>query len=159
MADPTANVRLSLTATAENVVLVREMLAGVADSIGLDVSHLNDIQTAVTEACNNVVLHAYAGEQGPFEVEVLLHQRRLAVRVLDRGIGINTPPATVGESDGIGLHVIRTLARTIDLGQSADGGTLVCMEFEAPQATPLKPDSDALDTQTLKLTESPSTPQ
>ncbi len=59
MVEPAANVRLNLAATAENVVLVREMLAGVADGVGLDPTHLHDIQTAVTEACNNVVLHAY----------------------------------------------------------------------------------------------------
>ncbi len=46
MVEPAANVRLSLAATAENVVLVREMLAGVADGVGLDPTHLHDIHTA-----------------------------------------------------------------------------------------------------------------
>ena len=54
----------------ENVLLVREMLTGVAETVDLDGSDLNDIRTAVTEACNNVVLHAYQGDEGPLEVEV-----------------------------------------------------------------------------------------
>ncbi len=39
-------------------MLVRQMLAGVAEAVELDANDLNDISTAVTEACNNVVLHA-----------------------------------------------------------------------------------------------------
>ena len=64
------NVRLTLSNKPENVLLVREMLTGVAEMVDLDGSDLNDIRTAVTEACNNVVLHAYEGDEGPLEVEV-----------------------------------------------------------------------------------------
>src|SRR5947207_2247968 len=57
MAEP-PNVRLKLSNRSENVLLVREMLTGVAETIALESSDLYDIRTAVTEACNNVVLHA-----------------------------------------------------------------------------------------------------
>lgn len=156
MVEPPANVRLSLPATAENVVLVREMLAGVADGVGLAPRHRHDIQTAVTEACNNVVLHAYGDEGGPLELEVRLRERTLAVRVFDRGSGMSAQE-DAEECEGIGLHVIRTLARTVELDMPYGGGTLVCMEFDAPQATSLEPDRPGLDRQTLKLSESPST--
>lgn len=157
MAESPANVRLSLAATAENVVLVREMLAGIADGVGLDATHLNDIQTAVTEACNNVVLHAYDGEQGPLEVEVRVRERTFAIRVLDHGIGIGTRADTQEqEGDGIGLHVIRTLARTVDLDLPYGGGVMVCMEFDAPHATPLAPDRDDLRAHILELDGAPS---
>ncbi len=158
MAEPPANVRLSLAATAENVVLVREMLAGVADGVGLDEPHLNDIQTAVTEACNNAVLHAYGGEQGPLDVEVRLRKGTLAVGVLDRGVGMSArEDVEEGEGEGIGLHVIRTLARTVEFDLPYGGGTLARMEFDAPKATLLEPDHSGLDAYTLKLSESPST--
>jgi serine/threonine-protein kinase RsbW len=156
MVEHPANIKLSLAATAENVVLVREMLAGVADCVGVDPTHLHDIQTAVTEACNNVVLHAYGSEQGPLELEVRLGGRTLAVRVFDRGIGMNThADAEVGE--GIGLHVIRTLARTVEFDMPYGGGTLVRMEFDAPQTISLEPDRPGLERETLKLSESPFT--
>lgn len=151
------NVRLTLAATAENVVLVREMLAGVAERVGLSASHLADIQTAVTEACNNVVLHAYGGERGALYVEVRLREGTFAVRVLDRGIGMRARASAEEEGGGIGLHVIRTLARNAKFDLPYGGGTLVCMEFEAPQATSLEPDRYGLHHPTLKLSESPST--
>jgi serine/threonine-protein kinase RsbW len=155
MAEPPANVRLNLAATAENVVLVRGMLAGVATGIGLDATHLNDIQTAVTEACSNVVLHAYDDEQGPLEVEVRLLDEALAVEVYDHGVGIGSRAAI--DDHGIGLHVIRTLASAVDIGRPTAGGTQVHMEFEAPGTTSPKRDREGLEAKTLKLSESPST--
>ena len=67
MAEP-PNVRLKLSNRSENVLLVREMLTGVSETVELDSSDLYDIRTAVTEACNNVVVHAYRGEEGLMEI-------------------------------------------------------------------------------------------
>ena len=88
MADSSPNVRLNLANTPENVVLVREMLSGVGEAIELDPSDLNDVRTAVTEACNNVVLHAYEGNPGPLEIELYLADRSLGVLVRDHGVGL-----------------------------------------------------------------------
>src|SRR5436853_5919189 len=87
MAEP-ANVRLKLSNRSENVLLVREMLTGVAETIDLESSDLYDIRTAVTEACNNVVLHAYEGDEGPLEVELRASLDGVEVIVRDHGIGI-----------------------------------------------------------------------
>jgi serine/threonine-protein kinase RsbW len=133
MAEPPPNVRLDLANTPENVVLVREMLSGVAEAINLEGSDLNDIRTAVTEACNNVVLHAYDGEQGPLEIEVHLAPSVLTVAVRDHGYGIETPSDDADATTlGIGLHVIRTLARHVEFEDMAKGGTEVRMEFATP---------------------------
>jgi serine/threonine-protein kinase RsbW len=64
------NVRLSLSNRPENVLVVRQALTGVAGSLGLDAIETNDLNTAVTEACNNVVLHAYEGDPGPMWFEL-----------------------------------------------------------------------------------------
>lgn len=132
MAESPPNVRLSLANTAENVVLVREMLSGIAEAIDLGGSDLNDVRTAVTEACNNVVLHAYEGKEGPLEVEVYLSSRALGVLVRDHGIGIDAQPESPEMSTaGIGLHVIQTLAHGVDIRDGVDGGSEVWMEFPA----------------------------
>ena len=68
-------------------MLVREVLAGVAEAAGLDAVTLNDVRTAVTEACNNVVLHAYERSEGPLEVEVYGTGNELEVLVRDHGSG------------------------------------------------------------------------
>src|ERR1700756_1137044 len=82
------NVCLALSNQPENVLLVREALSGLAETVGVGGVDLNDIRTAVTEACNNVVLHAYEGEEGPLHVEVYLDSSTLEVVVRDHGTGI-----------------------------------------------------------------------
>jgi serine/threonine-protein kinase RsbW len=132
------NVRLDLINRAENVLLVRETLTGVAEATGLDGSDLNDVRTAVTEACNNVVLHAYAGEEGPLEVEIAVDPHKLGVTVRDHGVGIDGgAPPSEGEP-GIGIPVIQALSDEVDFTEPVGGGTEVRMEFAAPDVRGLQ---------------------
>jgi serine/threonine-protein kinase RsbW len=159
MAEPAPNVCLNLAATPENVVLVREMLSGMAEAVSLGGGDLIDIRTAVTEACNNVVLHAYEGEQGPLEIEVCLARNAFIVYVRDAGHGLHGEPNTwVARSPGIGLHVIQTLAHEVEFGHASDGGTEVRMEFATPSAGVLEPLSkDEFGLPILALADSPTT--
>lgn len=134
------NVRLTLSNKPENVLLVREMLTGVAEMVDLDGSDLNDVRTAVTEACNNVVLHAYQGDEGPLEVEVYggAHSA-LEVVVRDHGTGIRPHIRSAQETAlGIGLSVIQALVRRVEFRDSTGGGTEVRMEFAAPSTRALR---------------------
>jgi serine/threonine-protein kinase RsbW len=153
MADSPPNVRLNLANTPENVVVVREMLTGVGEAIGLDLGLLNDVRTAVTEACNNVVLHAYEGDPGPLEVELYLASRSLGVVVRDHGIGLPAEPGTLEtDTGGIGLHVIHTLTQTVEFASGRKRGTDVRMWFDAPQVVALAPQrSDGDQAHTLAL--------
>jgi serine/threonine-protein kinase RsbW len=137
------NVRLSLSNRAENVLLVRQALTGLAEAVGLDPIALNDISTAVTEACNNVVLHAYGGDEGPFEVELSTAVDGLDATVRDHGSGI-LPGVAVAEevSGGIGLPVIQALSDTVEFRDVPGGGTEVRMHFEAACTEPLQESED-----------------
>jgi serine/threonine-protein kinase RsbW len=126
------DVRLRLAARAENVLIVRQALSGVADAIGLDRIALNDISTAVTEACNNVVMHAYGSDEGPLQVELNAGLQGIEVIVSDEGRGI--PPETEEPSEGaggIGLPVIQALTESVDYRDLPGGGTEVRMRFDA----------------------------
>jgi serine/threonine-protein kinase RsbW len=141
------NVRLQLRNRPENVSLVRAVLVGVAEAIDLDGERLDDVRTAVTEACNNVVLHAYEGAEGPVEVDVRIVADLLEVVVRDAGVGIRgREDASDGASDGaapspveldeeslkLGLPMIEALAARVEFHQRAGGGTEVRMEFATP---------------------------
>ncbi|MCW3032452.1 MAG: serine/threonine-protein kinase RsbW [Solirubrobacteraceae bacterium] len=135
----TPNVRLSLSNRAENVLLVRQALTGLAEAVGLDPIALNDVSTAVTEACNNVVLHAYSGGEGPFEVELTTSSSGLDAMVRDHGSGI-LPGVTATEevTGGIGLPVIQALSDSVEFRDVPGGGTEVAMHFEAAFTDPLE---------------------
>ena len=97
---PPPNVRLQLSPHPENVALIRTTLAGVAEAIDLPPQALDDVRTAVTEAANNVVLHAYQGDHhnGSLEVDTHIAPNALTVIVRDEGVGI-TPQ--VSGRDGV----------------------------------------------------------
>jgi len=156
------NVRVGLAARPENVALVREVLAGFGDAVDLG-GTLEDIKAAVSEAANNVVKHAYGGEDGPMDVEISLDSSEIEVLVRDYGSGIG--PRAVDDSHpgrGIGLVVIEALTSSWELRAHGLGGVEVVMRFPIPpQAVPLAdaaaPPADGVagDTE-LALTISPA---
>src|SRR5690242_7408392 len=107
-------VRLQLDSRAENLTLVRGMLGGVAELLSVDPELLDDLKTAVSEACNNVVLHAYGGEAGPLDVALYVKPGAIEVAVRDHGSGMAQPTATDDRRQGIGLPVIQALAQQAD---------------------------------------------
>src|ERR1700730_12125116 len=104
----TPNVRLQLSNRSENVLLVREMLSGFAETVALDNSDLYDIRTAVTEAANNVVMRPREGDEGPMEVELQTTPETVEVVVRDKGVGIRPRIRPADEAAlGIGLPLIQ----------------------------------------------------
>jgi serine/threonine-protein kinase RsbW len=143
------NVCLTLSNQPDNVLLVRETLTGMAEAVGVDGVDLNDIRTAVTEACNNVVLHAYEGEEGPLQVELYVNPDAVEVVVRDRGTGIKPHIRSEEEAAlGIGLSIIQALAPRVEFKDVEGGGTEVRMEFATPSI-------HALDAQTCNGFQTP----
>src|SRR4029079_13735714 len=107
---------MSLPARAENVAVVRHALAGVAERLGMDEASLADLKTVVTEACMNVVVHAYAGiEPGPLEVDAETDLEGLTVADRDNGTGTRPRPDVEGPSLRIGLTLIAALSSSFEI--------------------------------------------
>jgi serine/threonine-protein kinase RsbW len=122
-------VLLVMPARPEGVGVVRQALAGVADALDFDATVLADMKMAVTEACTNVVVHAY-DEEGMLEVEMLAGEDGLTIVVRDHGSGIQPRPARAGAPAlGLGLPLIAALSDAFELRGSAGVGTEVRMTF------------------------------
>jgi serine/threonine-protein kinase RsbW len=122
-------VLLVMPARPEGVGVVRQALAGVADALDFDASVLADMKMAVTEACTNVVVHAY-DDDGMLEVEMLAGEDGLTIVVRDHGTGIQPRPARAGAPAlGLGLPLIAALSDAFELRGSAGMGTEVRMTF------------------------------
>ena len=120
---------LSLPATAENVIVVRQAIAGVAEALGLAGSRVADLKTVVTEACNNVVLHAYDADPGPLLVTAEPGQEELLVEVADEGHGFR-PRAQEGEASlGLGLPLIAALSDSFQISGGAGKGSRTTIRF------------------------------
>src|ERR1044072_3943694 len=63
--------RLPHPARPENVAVIRHVLGAYAEALQLPAELVEDMRLAVTEACTNVVRHAYhEGEPGPIDVVI-----------------------------------------------------------------------------------------
>jgi serine/threonine-protein kinase RsbW len=132
------DMRLVLSNQPENVALVRQALGGLAVSLGIHETLLADMKTAVSEACNNVVLHAYADERGPLEVYVCPDAHEIQVVVRDEGTGIQPrEPEPEAAMQGVGLSLIQALTEKVEFVGGADEGTEVRMSFRSEPALDL----------------------
>jgi anti-sigma regulatory factor (Ser/Thr protein kinase) len=132
--DDRVEVRMSLPALPANVALARQALAGLADQLGVDATRVADMKIALTEACTNVVVHAYGERQGPLEVTMALEHGRLVLTVRDRGEGLHPLPAsTEGPPLGFGLALITSLTDEFGIVGSRRG-TAVRMAFALDDA-------------------------
>jgi anti-sigma regulatory factor (Ser/Thr protein kinase) len=126
-----ADVQLTLPARAENVAVVRHALGGLGEALALHPQTLSDVKLAVTEACTNVVVHAYGDREGPMEVAATVDGEALRVTVRDEGLGIVPRPDSPGL--GLGLPLIATLTESLELGKTPDDRTEVTMVFRLEQ--------------------------
>jgi serine/threonine-protein kinase RsbW len=120
---------MRLPARAENVAVVRHALAGLAEQIGMDETGVADLKTVVTEACMNVVVHAYPGESGPIVVEAEPDTDGLTVTVSDSGSGISPQAESERTSLKLGLSLIAALSSSFSIAGGLDRGTEVMMRL------------------------------
>jgi anti-sigma regulatory factor (Ser/Thr protein kinase) len=128
----TTDLELTLPARPENVAVARHAIGGFADVVDLAEQTLADVKLAVTEACTNVVVHAYPGGDGPMGVRATVDDDLLRVVVVDEGRGI--VPRADSPGLGLGLPLIATLAESLELGTGSNEETEVRMTFRLDAA-------------------------
>jgi serine/threonine-protein kinase RsbW len=99
---------------------------------GVDAARGDDIVLAVSEACSNVVMHAYApGVDGRFRVFAEADRDQVAITVCDDGRGIAAGRGAVAARGlGLGLPLIAALADSVESHPGPDDrGTELSMRF------------------------------
>lgn len=122
-------VRVELESRPDSVALVRAMLTGAVELLEFDSSLLDDLSTAVSEACNNVVLHAYPGAPGPLTVQLEAREAGVEVSIRDRGTGFQQATASEDGMGGSGMALITALADRAEFFSAPGGGTEVRVAF------------------------------
>jgi serine/threonine-protein kinase RsbW len=120
-------IEMRLPAKADNVAVVRHAIAGMAEQLGMDEAGLADLKTVVTEACMNVVVHAYPNGSGPLEVEASPDNEGLTISVRDRGTGISPQADSERASLKLGLPLIAALSSSFSISGGLGRGTEVTM--------------------------------
>jgi serine/threonine-protein kinase RsbW len=123
-----SDVRLTFPSRPENVAVIRHVLGAFADALRLPADLVEDMRLAVTEACTNVVRHAYDDpDLGTIDVAIHPAGDRLDLIVSDHGAGMGTSPDPDGP--GLGLPMIAALADRVEIAPGADRGTRLTMSF------------------------------
>jgi serine/threonine-protein kinase RsbW len=133
-ADKDMRLRLELASVPGSVGLVRSVIRTVARASDLDPALDDDMRTAISEACNNVVLHAYPSTPGPLIFSLAVRGDSIEAVVRDQGTGIR-PGAGRSRGLGMGVTLINALADRAEF-ESSELGTEVRMRFKRRVATP-----------------------
>ncbi len=123
-------MRKGYPARADSVPAARNAAAGFVRELGVEESVARAVALAVTEACSNVVVHAYREqeEQGNMTVVIAKLDGSLCISVLDDGLGIAPRPDSPGL--GMGLALISEITDDLELRSRQEGGAEVSMRFD-----------------------------
>jgi len=124
-------VELSFPAQSRYLVLARLSVAGVAPVAGLNAEELADLKLAITEACANVVRHAYPeGAPGDVHLRMLVEDGCVSIEVTDTGRGMSEPPRLAWDPEaldeqGMGLTIVQSVVDELEIDSPPTGGTVV----------------------------------
>jgi serine/threonine-protein kinase RsbW len=128
-------VGLCMDASEDKLPLVAAVATGAAEALGLQLEPAVRLQTIAVEAAGNVVAHAYpSGGDSKLELQICREDGEVQIRVSDEGVGVQLPPAG-GETPGLGLSIISTLAEEFSLRSGVVGGTRLEATID-PDAAP-----------------------
>lgn len=136
---PPLSIRLSIPSEFGYERVVREAVASFARRVGVASERVEDLKTAVSEACLNAIEHGNAQMPGTrVDVNCVWENDVLMVRVLDHGLkryaGHVAPCIACkvhGEASprGMGLYLIAQLVDTCGFESSPDGGNVLYMSM------------------------------
>jgi serine/threonine-protein kinase RsbW len=124
------SLSLKLAAEPQNVRRARDEAANYAEAQGLSAAGVDDLKTIISEACSNIVRHAYAenAEERPMEIKMAKTDGELTVTVRDSGIGIRPPTGARPSSLRLGFILMGSLADFLQLRTGRDRGTELLMK-------------------------------
>jgi serine/threonine-protein kinase RsbW len=131
-------LELTLDAKPQNLALIRLALAGAATNAGAPREIVSDLKLAVTEACTNVIQHAYGGDASAGEIVVryTVEPGMLAVEVEDTGSGFEldaAPAARDRNGGGNGLMIIRVLTDELSVSSVGNGTRVAFVKRFSPE--------------------------
>ena len=123
------DVEMLLPARPETVSIARQAVCGVGDALLLEEGRLADVALAVTEACTNVVMHAYPDGGGDYELRVWIQHHRVLIAVRDHGEGVTPRMPGAKAGLGLGLPLMLAVCDEVTFARGVDGSTEVRLAF------------------------------
>lgn len=133
---PETSIRVSmvLNGLSDNLSLVRRIIFACVQHLGLNSALLNDIKLATTEACTNVIKHAYDFDtEKTFDLKMGVSEDLFVIEVTydDPAFvpnDIPTPNLKEIKEGGLGVFIIRNVMDAVEYATDPKTGKVVlCM--------------------------------
>ncbi len=121
-------MKMHIQGSSETLSLIRRVIAACVQHLDLSAALLNDIKLATTEACTNVIKHAYKFDDSlAFDLEIRTSKKVFLVEVFYEDPGFlpeNIPVPDLKEikEGGLGVFIIRNIMDHVDYQTEANSG-------------------------------------
>jgi len=124
------DLSLTLPADRGSVPEARRAIAAYGARLGIERGRIDDLKSIVTEACANVVEHAYEETgDGSIEMEASFDGQEVIVLVRDRGLGMGRGQMRKPSSLRLGLVLIGALSSSYEVSSEPGWGTALTMRL------------------------------
>jgi serine/threonine-protein kinase RsbW len=130
------NIELHIPSVMGFEKVAMECAASVAQKMGFTEDRIQDLKTAVSEACLNAIEHGNKMDTSTkVGITLTVEESRLQVSVKDQGKGIDQVPTPSIENKikgedkprGWGIFLIKRLVNEVTFGRSPEGGNVTKM--------------------------------
>lgn len=132
------SIEITIPAEAEYIDIVRLTLYGITTHMGFSYEEIEDMKVAVSEACNNSVIHGYKDNTGQIKIKFEMKDDRVCIMIKDQGrsfdhkdsadkarpISSNQPISDVTEGD-LGIYLMQSLMDDVTFKGDTAMGTEV----------------------------------
>jgi len=131
-------MQLQIPALADHIDIVRLCLFGIASKMGFSYEDIEDMKVAVSEACNNAILHKHQDDkQGIIDICFEMDDSALSIIIKDNGPGFDFEETTKKASPlretevadlrigGLGIYLMQALMDKVEV--MTGNGTVVIM--------------------------------
>lgn len=125
-------VKFTIPGKPEYLTMVRLAIGSIADTSGFNVEEIEDIKTAVGEACKNISCHGKEGITTVYELECVSDSSSLEIYVTDTGATESSETVSMkcrdcpNEGD-IGVFLMRSLMSEVELIKNQTGKKTIKM--------------------------------
>ena len=121
-------MKMHVQGNSETLALIRRVIAACVQHLDLGAALLNDIKLATTEACTNVIKHAYKfNDAMSFDLEIVTSDEVFVVEVFYHDpdfVPANIPVPNLNEikEGGLGVFIIRNIMDHVNYSTEEDSG-------------------------------------
>lgn len=128
-------------ANYKSLAVISQFIVKQAEETGFSPSEIYGIQTAVDEACSNIIDHAYGGENlGEITIRVKQFAKKIQIIIVDQGDPFIpedipepdiTSPLEIRKERGLGIFFMRNLMNKVlfDFSET-EGNTLTLVKYK-----------------------------